>query len=81
MDRRKWGRKVVPSCARQAQEAVAQLRARGIRASLQREWLRLDLLIDEGEDVEDLAAGLLDRVWPAWRTCVAEHRISQDRSG
>jgi hypothetical protein len=81
MDRREWGRKVIPSCARQAQEAVAQLRAQGIRASHERDWLRLDLLVDQGEELEDLAEGLLNRVWPAWRSCVADRRRAHGSSG
>jgi hypothetical protein len=77
MDRQTWRRKVIPSCARQAQEAVAQLRARGIRASLERDWLRFDLLVDEGEEMDKLVAGLLDRTWPAWRECLVEQNVPQ----
>jgi Fe2+ or Zn2+ uptake regulation protein len=72
MARHEWRRRVIPSCAGQAQEAVAQLRSRGIRVTLQRDWLVFDLLLDGDEEVETAAAELLDRVWPAWRECVAE---------
>jgi hypothetical protein len=73
MPRYEWRRRVIPSCAGQAQEAVAQLRSRGIRADLQHDWLVFDLLLDGGEEeVEAAATKLLDRVWPAWRQCVAE---------
>jgi hypothetical protein len=48
------------------------LRSRAIRVDLQRDWLVFDLWIDEAEEVEAVAAELLDRVWPAWRQCVAE---------
>jgi hypothetical protein len=73
MPRYEWRRRVIPSCAGQAQEAVAQLRSRGIRADLQGDWLVFDLLLDGGEEgVEAATAKLLDRVWPAWRQCVAE---------
>jgi hypothetical protein len=34
--------------------------------------LVFDLWIEEGEAVEVVTAELLDRVWPAWRQCVAE---------
>ncbi len=72
MPRSQWRRRVIPSCAGQAQEAVAQLRSRAIRVDLQRDWLVFDLSLEEGEEVEAVAAELLDRVWPAWRQCLAE---------
>ena len=72
MARQEWRRRVIPSCMGQAQEAVAQLRSRAVRASLQRDWLVLDLLLNEEAEIERAAAELLDRVWPAWRECVAE---------
>ena len=72
MPRVQWRRRVIPSCARQAQEAVAQLRSRAIRVDLQRDWLVFDLWLEEGEEVEAAAGKLLDRVWPAWRQCLAE---------
>jgi hypothetical protein len=73
MARYEWRRRVIPSCAGQAQEAVAQLRSRGIRASLQRDnWLVFDLLLDESEDPDRVVATALDRVWPAWRECLTE---------
>jgi hypothetical protein len=73
MPRYQWRRRVIPSCAGQAQEAVAQLRSRGIRVDLQRDQLVFDLLLNGGEeDVEVAAVKLLDRVWPAWRQCMAE---------
>src|SRR5262249_5253147 len=80
MDRQMWRRRVTPSCARQAQEAMAQLRARGIRANLQRDWFALDLLVDEDEEIDELAAGMLDRVWRSWRECLAEQRASDKLS-
>ena len=72
MPRVQWRRRVIPSCAGQAQEAVAQLRSRAIRADLQRDWLVFDLWLEEGEEVEAVAAELLDRIWPAWQQCLAE---------
>jgi len=73
MPRYEWRRRVIPSCANAAQEAVAQLRSRGVRADLKRGWLVLDLLLDGGDaDVKAEAASLLDSVWPAWRQCVEE---------
>jgi hypothetical protein len=56
----------------QAQEAMAQLRSRGVRASFQGDWLVLDVLLTEDAEIDRAAAELLDRVWPAWRECVAE---------
>lgn len=68
-----WRRQVLPSCLGQAQEAVAQLRSRGIRASLEGgTWLVLDLRLETGADPDTIVADALDRVWPAWRVCVAE---------
>jgi hypothetical protein len=32
----------------------------------------LDLLLNEEAEIERAGAELLDRVWPAWRECVAE---------
>jgi hypothetical protein len=73
MPRYQWRCRVIPSCTRQAQEAVAQLRSRGIRVNLQRDQLVFDLLLNGAEeDVEVAAVKLLDRVWPAWRQCMAE---------
>src|SRR5215208_2684148 len=55
-----------------AQEAVAQMRALGIRVELTRgDWLVFeleDLLIDHR------AVQILDRVWPGWRDCVTSRR-------
>ncbi|MEK6328126.1 MAG: hypothetical protein AABM66_11485 [Actinomycetota bacterium] len=71
MARQEWRRKVIPSCLGQAQEAVAQLRSRGVLADLQRDaWLVLDLWVEEGADLDAMVAQALDRVWPAWRECV-----------
>jgi hypothetical protein len=67
-----WRRKVLPSCIGQAQEAVAQLRSRAIRASLEdNTWLVFDLR-GEGADPDAMVAKALDKVWPAWRKCVTE---------
>ncbi len=68
-----WRRKVIPSCLGQAQEAVAQLRSRGILADLQRDgWLVFDLRLDASADPDAVVAEALDRVWPAWRQCVTD---------
>ncbi len=72
MARQEWRRKVIPSCLGQAQEAVAQLRSRGILADLQREVLVFDLRLEAPTDPDALVAEALDRVWPAWRECVTE---------
>jgi hypothetical protein len=72
MARQEWRRKVIPSCLAQAQEAVAQLRSRGIRADLRRDELVFDLRLDAREDPDAAVAEALDRVWPAWRECVTE---------
>jgi hypothetical protein len=67
-----WRRKVIPSCLEQAQEAVAQLRSRGIRADLQRDDLVFDLRLEAREDPDAVVTEALDRVWPAWRQCVTD---------
>jgi hypothetical protein len=67
-----WRRKVIPSCLEQAQEAVAQLRSRGILADLQRDDLVFDLKLEAGADPDAVVAEALDRVWPAWRQCVTD---------
>jgi hypothetical protein len=73
MARQEWRCKVIPSCLGQAQEAVAQLRSRGVLADLHREtWLVLGLWVEEGADLDAMAAQTLDRTWPAWRECVTE---------
>jgi hypothetical protein len=72
MAQQEWRRKVIPSCLGQAQEAVAQLRSRGIRADLRRDLLVFDLRLEAGEDPDTVVAEALDRVWPAWRECVTE---------
>ena len=72
MARQEWRRKVIPSCLAQAQEAVAQLRSRGIRAELRRDDLVFDLRLEAREDPDVVVAEALDRVWPAWRECVTE---------
>ncbi len=54
-------------------ERRSQLRSRGIRASLEGgTWLVFDLWVEEGADPDTTVADGLDRVWPAWRVCVAE---------
>jgi hypothetical protein len=56
---REWRRQVLPSYRGQAQEAVAQLRSRGIRASLEGDiWLVFDLPVEEGADPDALESGL-----------------------
>jgi hypothetical protein len=72
MARQEWRRKVIPSCLAQAQEAVAQLRSRGIRADLRSDDLVFDLRLEAREDPDAVVAEALDRVWPAWRECVTE---------
>ena len=72
MARQEWRRKVIPSCLAQAQEAVAQLRSRGVRADLQRDVLVFDLGPEAHENPDAAVAEALDRVWPAWRECVTE---------
>ena len=72
MARQEWRRKVIPSCLAQAQEAVAQLRSRGIRADLRRDDLVFDLRLEAREDLDAVVAEALDRVWPAWRQCVTD---------
>ena len=43
------------------------------RASLEGgTWLVFDLRVEEGADPDTTVADGLDRVWPAWRVCVAE---------
>ena len=70
MTRQEWSHKVIPECRAKAQEAVAQLRALGIRVELRRG----DLLVFTLEDTEiDNRAGeMLERVWPGWRDCVSD---------
>ena len=73
MARQEWRRKVTPSCLGQAQEAVAQLRSRGVLANLQRDgWLVIDLRLEAPADPDAVVAQTLDRVWPAWRECMTE---------
>jgi hypothetical protein len=44
-----------------------------IRASLAGgTWLVFDLRVEESADLDTIVADGLDRVWPAWRVCVAE---------
>jgi hypothetical protein len=65
-----WRRKVLPEYRLRAQEAVAQLRAVGIRAELRRDdWLVFDL---HDVEVDHRAVEKLDRVWPHWRDCVSD---------
>jgi hypothetical protein len=71
MAQHQWRRKVVPSCLQNAQEAVAQLRSRGIRADLEGgTWIVFDLWVKEGASPDAVVAHTLDQVWPAWRDCV-----------
>jgi len=67
---KQWRQKILPECRGAAQEAVAQMRALGIRVELTRgDWLVFeleDLLIDHR------AVQILDRVWPGWRDCVSD---------
>jgi hypothetical protein len=72
MARPEWRRKVIPSCLGQAQEAVTQLRSRGVLADLQRDVLVFDLRPEAPTDPDAAVAEALDRVWPAWRECVTE---------
>ena len=73
MAQQEWRCKVVPSCLGQAQDAVAQLRSRGVLANLQRDgWLVFDLRLEAPADPDAVVGAALDRVWPAWRECVTE---------
>jgi hypothetical protein len=64
----RWRRRILPGCLAQAQEAVAQLRARGIPVEIRREaWLVFD-----PEVANSWAIGLLDQVWPQWRDCTSD---------
>jgi hypothetical protein len=64
----RWRRRILPDCLAQAQEAVAQLRARGIPAEIKRDaWLVFD-----PEIPNSWAIGLLDQIWPRWRDCTSE---------
>jgi hypothetical protein len=65
-----WQYKVRPECRRQAQEAVAQMRALGFRVELRRG----DLLVFTVEHtvLDDRTREILERVWPKWRECVTE---------
>ena len=70
MNRQEWSHKVVPECQGQAQEAVARMRALGIRVELRRgDRLVFDL---EDTEIDDRAGEILERVWPNWRECVTE---------
>jgi hypothetical protein len=66
---REWRRRILPDCRAQAQEAVAQLRARGIPIEVKGrgDWLVFDLEVPEARIGE-----LLDRVWTGWRDCVSD---------
>ena len=70
MDPEEWRYKVRPECLGKAQEAVAQMRALGMRVELRRD----DLLVFTIEDaeVDHRAAETLERVWPRWRECVSD---------
>jgi hypothetical protein len=67
-DQRRW--KLRPECRGAAQEAIAQMRALGLRVELQRgDWLVFEL---EHLVIDQQALEILDRVWPRWRDCVSE---------
>jgi hypothetical protein len=70
VNRDEWRYKVRPEYRGRAQEAVAQLRALGIRVELRHG----DALIFTLEDTEidRHARGTLDRVWPDWRECITD---------
>ena len=70
MNGEEWQYKVRAECRGKAQEAVAQMRALGIRVELRRG----DLLVFTIEDavIDGRAAEILERVWPRWRECVSE---------
>ena len=65
-----WRLNVLSECRQQAQEAVAQMRALGLRVEL----TRRDALVFQLEDIEidRRVVETLDRVWPRWRECVTE---------
>jgi ketosteroid isomerase-like protein len=62
--------RVRPECRAKAQEAVAQMRALGLRVELQRG----DLLVFTVEDtiIDHRVGETLERVWPGWRECVSD---------
>ena len=64
-----WRYQVRPECLGKAQEAVAQLRALGMRVELRRGDLLVFTIGDTG--VDHRAAETLERVWPGWRECVS----------
>lgn len=69
VNRDEWRYKVRPECRGKAQEAVAQLRALGIRAELRGDTLLLTL---EDTEIDSHASEMLERAWPNWRECVSE---------
>ena len=70
MNGEEWRYKLRPECRAKAQEAVAQMRALGLRVELQRG----DLLVLTVEDtiIDRRVGETLDRVWPGWRECVTD---------
>jgi hypothetical protein len=63
-----WRRKVLPGYLGQAQEAVAQMRARGIPVEVRRgDWVVFETGFAGARAVE-----ILDRVWPQWRDCLSD---------
>jgi len=73
-----YGKAIVASTKTPEVEAIVRAVASigdswGIRASLEGgTWLVFDLRVKEGADPDTIVADALDRVWPAWRVCVAE---------
>jgi hypothetical protein len=65
-----WRWKILPECRGKAEEAVAQLRALGLRVELRRG----NSLVFELEDhpIDRRVVEILDRVWPRWRDCFTE---------
>ena len=72
MNAEEWRYQVRPECLGKAQEAVAQMRALGMRVELRRGDLLVFTIGDTG--VDHRAAETLERVWPGWRECVSAPR-------
>lgn len=70
VSQQEWRYRLLPECRGKAQEAVAQMRALGLRVELR----RADSLVFELEDteVDNRAGEILERVWPGWRECVSD---------
>jgi hypothetical protein len=65
-----WQYKIRPECRGKAQEAVAQMRAQGIRVDLRRGDLLVFTIVET--EIDSRAGEMLERVWPRWRECVSD---------